>query len=216
MAPRPTLTRERAVWAEEQLLVGVDEAGRGPLAGPVVAAAVVFPPAAAPCADSATARSSPPVRRAAGAADPRRARSASASAPPPRDEIDRLQHPGRHRAWRMRRAICRLAARRSAPGRSRRYRILIDGLPLARDRLRARGAGGRRRPLPVDRRRGHPGQDGARSPDAPPGARATRGTAGTPTSATAPRSTRTASRLHGPTRHHRLTFAPLAQLTLFA
>ena len=44
MAPRPTLTRERAVWAEEHLLVGVDEAGRGPLAGPVVAAAVVFPP----------------------------------------------------------------------------------------------------------------------------------------------------------------------------
>src|SRR5919112_337741 len=43
MAPRPTLTRERAVWAEEHLLVGVDEAGRGPLAGPVVAAAVVFP-----------------------------------------------------------------------------------------------------------------------------------------------------------------------------
>ena len=43
MAPRPTLARERAVWAEEHLLVGVDEAGRGPLAGPVVAAAVVFP-----------------------------------------------------------------------------------------------------------------------------------------------------------------------------
>src|SRR5918992_6042476 len=41
--PRPTLVRERAVWAEEHLLVGVDEAGRGPLAGPVVAAAVVFP-----------------------------------------------------------------------------------------------------------------------------------------------------------------------------
>src|SRR5919109_4221579 len=43
MAPRPTPARERAVWAEEILLVGVDEAGRGPLAGPVVAAAVVFP-----------------------------------------------------------------------------------------------------------------------------------------------------------------------------
>src|SRR5919107_3028002 len=41
--PRPTLAQERAVWAEERLLVGVDEAGRGPLAGPVVAAAVVFP-----------------------------------------------------------------------------------------------------------------------------------------------------------------------------
>ena len=43
MALRPTLRQERAAWAEERLLVGVDEAGRGPLAGPVVAAAVVFP-----------------------------------------------------------------------------------------------------------------------------------------------------------------------------
>src|SRR6478752_38553 len=43
MPPRPSLHRERAAWAVEALLVGVDEAGRGPLAGPVVAAAVVFP-----------------------------------------------------------------------------------------------------------------------------------------------------------------------------
>lgn len=43
MAPRPTLDRERAAWSAARLLVGVDEAGRGPLAGPVVAAAVVFP-----------------------------------------------------------------------------------------------------------------------------------------------------------------------------
>ncbi len=42
--PRPTLDRERAAWSAARLLVGVDEAGRGPLAGPVVAAAVVFPP----------------------------------------------------------------------------------------------------------------------------------------------------------------------------
>lgn len=43
--PRPpSLARERLAWAESRLLVGVDEAGRGPLAGPVVAAAVVFPP----------------------------------------------------------------------------------------------------------------------------------------------------------------------------
>ena len=41
----PTLRREREVWAGQRLLVGVDEAGRGPLAGPVVAAAVGFPPA---------------------------------------------------------------------------------------------------------------------------------------------------------------------------
>lgn len=40
----PTLRRERAVWEGRRLLVGIDEAGRGPLAGPVVAAAVVFPP----------------------------------------------------------------------------------------------------------------------------------------------------------------------------
>ncbi|HXE57515.1 MAG TPA: hypothetical protein VNK43_05905, partial [Gemmatimonadales bacterium] len=44
--PRPTLAREAAVWAGSGLLVGVDEVGRGPLAGPVVAAAVVFPPQA--------------------------------------------------------------------------------------------------------------------------------------------------------------------------
>jgi len=39
-------------WAHRQgfdLLVGLDEAGRGPLAGPVVAAAVVLPPDCPPC-----------------------------------------------------------------------------------------------------------------------------------------------------------------------
>ncbi|MBW3555148.1 MAG: ribonuclease HII [Gemmatimonadetes bacterium] len=39
------LTIERELWAEGlQLVAGVDEAGRGPLAGPVVAAAVIFRP----------------------------------------------------------------------------------------------------------------------------------------------------------------------------
>ncbi|HEX7919076.1 MAG TPA: ribonuclease HII [Gemmatimonadales bacterium] len=42
-APRPTLDREHAAWRASRLLLGVDEAGRGPLAGPVVAAAVAFP-----------------------------------------------------------------------------------------------------------------------------------------------------------------------------
>ena len=41
--PRPTLRQEKARWAVGHLLIGVDEVGRGPLAGPVVAAAVVFP-----------------------------------------------------------------------------------------------------------------------------------------------------------------------------
>ena len=58
---RPTLTREREAWAEAHLLVGVDEAGRGPLAGPVVAAAVVFP---ASCrARPRCARQQDPARR---------------------------------------------------------------------------------------------------------------------------------------------------------
>jgi ribonuclease HII len=41
---RPTFERETALWnAGRHIVAGVDEAGRGPLAGPVVAAAVVFP-----------------------------------------------------------------------------------------------------------------------------------------------------------------------------
>lgn len=36
--------RERFFWAEGLVVAGVDEVGRGPLAGPVVAAAVVLPP----------------------------------------------------------------------------------------------------------------------------------------------------------------------------
>ncbi|HUF14206.1 MAG TPA: ribonuclease HII [Longimicrobiales bacterium] len=41
---RALITLERQLWeAGAQIVAGVDEAGRGPLAGPVVAAAVVFP-----------------------------------------------------------------------------------------------------------------------------------------------------------------------------
>ncbi len=41
---RPTFEREIALWSAGRTIVaGIDEAGRGPLAGPVVAAAVVFP-----------------------------------------------------------------------------------------------------------------------------------------------------------------------------
>ena len=42
--PRPTLRHEKACIADGAMLVcGVDEAGRGPLAGPVTAAAVILP-----------------------------------------------------------------------------------------------------------------------------------------------------------------------------
>ena len=37
------LTHEHTAWSSGLLLLGIDEVGRGPLAGPVVAAAVVFP-----------------------------------------------------------------------------------------------------------------------------------------------------------------------------
>ena len=40
----PTQTRERSLWAQGfRRVAGVDEAGRGPLAGPVVAGAVILP-----------------------------------------------------------------------------------------------------------------------------------------------------------------------------
>lgn len=42
---QPSITRERALWARGlRYVAGVDEAGRGSLAGPVVAAAVILPP----------------------------------------------------------------------------------------------------------------------------------------------------------------------------
>jgi ribonuclease HII len=39
----PPLRHERLAWSSGHLLIGIDEVGRGPLAGPVVAAAVCFP-----------------------------------------------------------------------------------------------------------------------------------------------------------------------------
>lgn len=41
--PRSPLDYERGLWGRGRLVAGVDEVGRGPLAGPVVAAAVVLP-----------------------------------------------------------------------------------------------------------------------------------------------------------------------------
>jgi len=41
----PTLEREQALWDKGyEVIAGLDEVGRGPLAGPVIAAAVVFSP----------------------------------------------------------------------------------------------------------------------------------------------------------------------------
>jgi ribonuclease HII len=48
VAPVPTLAYEAALWGDGiEAIAGLDEVGRGPLAGPVVAAAVVLPPSVA-------------------------------------------------------------------------------------------------------------------------------------------------------------------------
>lgn len=47
MSAAPTLLREQSLWRQGlSLVAGVDEVGRGPLAGPVAAGAVVLPPGA--------------------------------------------------------------------------------------------------------------------------------------------------------------------------
>ncbi|MEE8369797.1 MAG: ribonuclease HII, partial [Dehalococcoidia bacterium] len=44
MADPPTFAAERTIWRQGfRLIAGVDEVGRGPLAGPVAAGAVILP-----------------------------------------------------------------------------------------------------------------------------------------------------------------------------
>jgi ribonuclease HII len=223
MPPRPTLARERAVWAEEQLLVGVDEAGRGPLAGPVVAAAVVFPRGCGAIRGLRDSKILPPSVRARPAERVRRRVLAFGVGAASAHEIDRYNIRVAS-AIAMRRAIACLIRRSSlsrfplgqgcrTDGSGQPYRIIIDGLPLPeigylhdalidgdarchsisaaailaktiRDRLMHRLAAR------------HPGYGwhtnvGYGTEEHQEGIQAL-----------------------GPTKHHRLTFAPLAQLTL--
>ena len=126
MAPRPTLVRERAVWAQEQLLVGVDEAGRGPLAGPVVAAAVVFPAGCSCVRGLRDSKILPASKRSKLALKIRGRVVAFGIGAASAHEIDRFNIRVAT-AMAMRRALARLFLS-SALGRP--YRILIDGLPL--------------------------------------------------------------------------------------
>jgi ribonuclease HII len=213
MALRPSLKQERAAWADERLLVGVDEAGRGPLAGPVVAAAVVFPTSCTAVRGLRDSKLLPAGVRLRLAHRIRQRALGFAIGAASSREIDRLNIRVAT-ALAMRRAICRLVSRGPlADGFP--HRILIDGLPLpeigyehdalvdgdakcqsiaaaavlaktCRDLLMQRLA-----PR-------HPGYGWN-----------TNVGYGT-------EEHQVGIRLHGPTRHHRLTFAPLAQLTLFA
>jgi ribonuclease HII len=109
------------------LLVGVDEAGRGPLAGPVVAAAVVFPPDCRAVRGLRDSKILPArVRRALAARIRERALGFAVGAASSH-EIDRLNIRIAS-ALAMRRAIRALLCRPSLAGRL--HRILIDGLPL--------------------------------------------------------------------------------------
>jgi ribonuclease HII len=223
MAPRPTLARERAVWAEEQLLVGVDEVGRGPLAGPVVAAAVVFPTGCSAIRGLRDSKVVPASIRAKLAERVLGRVLAFGVGAASAHEIDRYNIRVAS-AIAMRRAIARLIRRSSlAPypmgQRCRacddglRYRIIIDGLPLpelgyAHDALidgdalcQSSSAAAILAKTVRDRlmrslATRYPGYGwdtnvGYGTEEHQEGLRA-----------------------QGPTKHHRLTFAPLAQLTL--
>jgi ribonuclease HII len=222
--PRPSLRRERAAWADDLLLVGVDEAGRGPLAGPVVAAAVVFPPGCTAVRGLRDSKILPPVIRGRLAERIRRRALGYGIGAASSREIDRFNIRVAT-ALAMRRAIRHLLQRVSLtaeptlpacriplpPGRP--CLVVIDGLPLpevgyaheaivdgdalcqsisaaailaktVRDLLMHRLA-------PRYPNYGWETNVGYGTPEHQEGIR-----------------------LHGPTRHHRLTFEPLAQLTL--
>lgn len=205
MPARPTLKRERLGWQEGVLLLGVDEAGRGPLAGPVVAAAVVFPrdvKRLAGIRDSKTLSES--QRDQAVRLIRKRALAIGVGAASVR-EIDRLNI-RRATALAMRRAVLRCQ-----PGAG--HRIVLDGLSMPElgfphdwlvdgDALcvsiSAAGIIAKtvRDRLMVNLARRYPGYHWA----------ANRGY-GTEAHLAALEAL-------GPTRHHRQTFAPIAQLKL--
>lgn len=118
---RPTLEREAALWRAGRLIVaGVDEAGRGPLAGPVFAAAVVFPPRCRPIRGLADSKLLTPAARERLVPLIRAAASAVGIGAASVREIDR---------WNIRRAAI-LAMRRALdrlglPPTD----VLVDGLP---------------------------------------------------------------------------------------
>ncbi len=115
------LTTERRLWAEGVThIAGIDEVGRGSLAGPVIAAAVVLPPGARVPGACDSKRLAPERREEIAAEIHARARALAFGAATAR-EIER---------WNIRRATI-LAIRRALKRLPiEPERVLLDGLPL--------------------------------------------------------------------------------------
>jgi ribonuclease HII len=118
----PTLARERALWAVgARYVAGVDEVGRGPLAGPVVAAAVVLSSHGLPTDELRDSKLMTAAGRQAAAAVIRSHAVAWALGAASVREIDRVNIL-RASVRAMRRALTRLAIPVD--------HVLVDGNPL--------------------------------------------------------------------------------------
>jgi ribonuclease HII len=122
-AIRPSFRRERAamkrgVWP----VAGCDEAGRGPLAGPVVAAAVILDPKRVPRGLDDSKRLDPETREKLHARICASAEVAVALAPPSRIDRDNIR---RASLWALARAVCALPVKPKL--------VFVDG----RDRIDA-------------------------------------------------------------------------------
>jgi ribonuclease HII len=130
----PSLIREEAAWSSHALLIGVDEVGRGPLAGPVVAAAVAFASGVEPIPGVRDSKVLTARQRADLEPRIREAALALGVAAASVREIDRINI-RRATALAMRRALTRALAQASmrpaaSQGAGRGYRVLLDGLPM--------------------------------------------------------------------------------------
>jgi ribonuclease HII len=204
---RPSLKREAALWVEGRSTVaGIDEVGRGPLAGPVVAAAVVFPMGAKPIRGLDDSKVLTHLQRLKFAAKIRERAFAIGVGAASVREIDRLNI-RRASILAMERALVRL---RFVPAW-----VLIDGLPcpeLGREHEAIVDGDARchsiaaasviakiLRDALMDRLAArHPGYSWESN----------KGYA-------TPEHLDAINRL-GPTRHHRFSFAPVAQIDLLA
>src|SRR5438445_2929809 len=121
---RPTFRRERAALRRDVWPVaGCDEAGRGPLAGPVVAAAVILDPARVPRGLDDSKRLDRPTREKLYAKICATAAVAVAFAPPARIDRDNIL---RASLWALARAVTGLPVKPRLVFVDGRDRIAVD------------------------------------------------------------------------------------------